>query len=161
MEKCPCGKDLDFDACCKPLLDGTRENRTAEECMRSRYSAYVKGRIDYIVKTIHPKERSKFDKDKIREWSQGSEWKGLEILETEGGGETDEKGVVEFVAEYTTGGEDVRHHERAYFEKVKGTWYFKDGETPKKVPYVRETPKPGRNDPCPCGSGKKYKKCCM
>jgi hypothetical protein len=27
--------------------------------------------------------------------------------------------------------------------------------------YVRDTPKIGRNDPCPCGSGKKYKKCCL
>jgi hypothetical protein len=29
------------------------------------------------------------------------------------------------------------------------------------VTYVRDGPKIGRNEPCPCGSGKKYKKCCM
>ena len=53
-----------------------------------------------------------------------------------------------------------KHHERAQFELLDGTWYFLDGipVTPKQ--FVREQPKVGRNDPCPCGSGKKYKKCC-
>ena len=36
------------------------------------------------------------------------------------------------------------------------------GDAPAKAgTYRREMPKVGRNDPCPCGSGKKYKKCCL
>jgi len=37
---------------------------------------------------------------------------------------------------------------------------FNDLELEPQKPFVRETPKVGRNEPCPCGSGKKYKKCC-
>ena len=35
-----------------------------------------------------------------------------------------------------------------------------NGDVPKVETYVHEGPRIGRNDPCPCGSGKKYKKCC-
>ena len=35
-----------------------------------------------------------------------------------------------------------------------------DNAGEKKKPFVRKTKKIGRNDPCPCGSGKKYKNCC-
>ena len=61
---------------------------------------------------------------------------------------------------YAAKGEAVEHHEHAYFKKLDGEWKFIDGEIESGVPYVREEPKIGRNDPCPCGSGKKYKKCC-
>ena len=47
--------------------------------------------------------------------------------------------------------------EREQVAKVTGT--NKDDSAP-KGPYVRKTAKIGRNDPCPCGSGKKYKQCC-
>jgi SEC-C motif-containing protein len=54
----------------------------------------------------------------------------------------------------------MRHHERSVFEKIENRWYFKEGEMMKPKQVRREAPKVGRNDPCPCGSGKKYKKCC-
>ena len=47
--------------------------------------------------------------------------------------------------------------EREEAPKITGT--NKDAEVEKK-PYVRKGAKVGRNDPCPCGSGKKYKNCC-
>ncbi|MGN1324764.1 MAG: SEC-C metal-binding domain-containing protein, partial [Candidatus Spyradenecus sp.] len=55
---------------------------------------------------------------------------------------------------------DFEHHERSLFKRVDGQWKFIDGELVKPKPIVNEQPRPGRNDPCPCGSGKKYKKCC-
>ena len=73
----------------------------------------------------------------------------------------DAEGFVEFKAYYTLGGEDVTHHEVASFRKEDGAWYFVEGEPVRQQPFVREEPKVGRNDPCPCGSGKKYKKCCL
>ena len=76
------------------------------------------------------------------------------------GGENDDEGYVEFIAHYSANGQTVEHHEHSYFKRLDGEWKFIDGEIESGVPYVREEPKIGRNDPCPCGSGKKYKKCC-
>jgi len=68
--------------------------------------------------------------------------------------------VVEFRALYTANGEFCNHHERSVFRRENGDWRFVDGDFVAEKPIEREEPKVGRNDPCPCGSGKKYKKCC-
>ena len=82
------------------------------------------------------------------------------ILKTEKGQETDTEGTVEFIANYILEGKEQRHHELSEFRKDKDFWYFVDGKTIQST--VRRTePKIGRNDPCPCGSGKKFKKCCL
>jgi SEC-C motif-containing protein len=82
------------------------------------------------------------------------------ITRTEDGGPEDKEGHVEFIASFSEGGARREHHEMASFSREDGIWYFVEGNVlpPKQV--VRETPKVGRNEPCPCGSGKKYKKCC-
>ncbi|RKZ12974.1 hypothetical protein DRQ53_14025, partial [bacterium] len=73
----------------------------------------------------------------------------------------DSQGIIEFIARYTNSdGEDIEHHEKALFQFVKGRWYFVDGAPARQEPFVRDDEKVGRNDLCPCGSGKKYKKCC-
>ena len=95
---------------------------------------------------------------KIR--AEQSTWLGLEIVDTEAGGMDDENGVVEFIARFTEKGQPKQHHERSRFSKHAGRWYYLDGEVPKPQTQRHEGPKVGRNDPCPCGSGKKYKKCC-
>ncbi|MEZ4552108.1 MAG: YchJ family metal-binding protein [Desulfobacterales bacterium] len=109
---------------------------------------------------LHPGHREDYDPKQTRNWAEGSEWQGLEIIATDAGGPEDTSGTVEFIAEYTTKGRRNRHHELASFEKQEDVWYFTDGAAvpPKQV--VRTGPKIGRNDPCSCGSGKKYKKCC-
>jgi SEC-C motif domain protein len=63
-------------------------------------------------------------------------------------------------AEYSENGERIKHHELAQFKNENGTWFFWDGGPPKPKQFIRQAPKTGRNDPCPCGSGKKFKKCC-
>jgi SEC-C motif-containing protein len=128
--------------------------------MRSRYTAYVLGEIDYILGSLHPDHREDVDRKATEAWSKSAEWKGLEVVSTEGGGEADDKGQVEFIARFVLKGTEQVHHERAEFERYAGKWYFVDGETVAQKPVVREGPRVGRNDPCPCGSGKKYKKCC-
>ena len=90
--------------------------------------------------------------------AENADWDSLEILNTTKGGEKDDEGTVEFVAKYDLNGEDKIHHENSLFKKQDGAWYFYD--VIKRQPIVKEA-EPGRNDPCPCGSGKKYKKCCM
>lgn len=160
MEKCPCGLDAPFESCCEPFINGTRSAKTAEEQMRARYSAYVKGEIDFIVQTISKNKQESQDRNSIKKWSEGSQWKKLEVLNVEKGGPEDKEGYVEFIAHYITDGERNSHHEIAHFKKDEGQWYFDDAQYPTVKQFVRETPKVGRNDPCSCGSGKKFKKCC-
>lgn len=159
MSQCPCGHAKDFSECCEPLHAGTRTALTAEELMRSRYSAFVKGAVDYIIETNHADTRQEINRDEVEQWSKASEWKGLEILKTESGLEQDDSGMVEFRAKYSVEGKPVVHHEKGDFQKVDGRWYFLDGEIIREA-FRRDQPKIGRNDPCFCGSGKKYKKCC-
>jgi SEC-C motif-containing protein len=156
---CPCGKGESLETCCGPYLDGKALPDTAETLMRSRYSAYVVGNIDYIVSTHDPDRAKDVDRKNTEQWSKSAEWLGLEVLSTEQGTPADEVGVVEFVARYKLSGVKVEHRERALFRKHSDRWVFVDGIEIKGPPVVRTEPRVGRNDPCPCGSGKKYKKC--
>jgi SEC-C motif domain protein len=83
----------------------------------------------------------------------------LNILDVENGAEGDEHGVVEFVARYTVKNKGNHHHERSTFDRKDGKWWFTDGKLINDT-VRRESRKVGRNEPCPCGSGKKFKKCC-
>jgi len=160
MNTCPCGTGLAYEECCGPIIDGTQSASSAEQLMRSRYTAYAKQDIKYIYSSLHPKHREGFDEKVTRQWAKNSEWQNLEIVDTDGGGEDDTEGTVEFIAMFTEGGLRKEHHELASFKKDEGRWYFVDGNpvTPKTV--VREGAKVGRNDLCTCGSGRKFKKCC-
>ncbi|MBI9070390.1 MAG: YchJ family protein [Melioribacteraceae bacterium] len=160
MEMCPCSSGQNYAECCEPIIKGEKQAGTAEALMRSRYTAYTKHEVEYIGETIHPDQRTDYDEKATKEWSHGSEWLGLEIINTEAGTEADEEGTVEFKAKFKQQGYDLDHHELSEFKKADGKWYFFNGEAVANKPVVREEPKIGRNDPCTCGSGKKYKKCC-
>lgn len=160
MANCHCGSGKSLDACCGPILDGTAKAETAEALMRSRYSAYVVANADYLGESLHPEHRDDWDRDATLTWAKNSEWLNLEIRSTEAGGANDEFGIVEFLAQFKEGDATHTHHEISRFQQVDGTWYYLDGEAPKPETVRRDTPKVGRNDPCICGSGKKYKKCC-
>lgn len=134
------------------------EIKTAEELMRARYNAYVTGDIEFIKSTHDPDHMVGIDWAECEKWSKESEWMGLEIVNTDKGTETDDEGIVEFKATYREKGKTVVHHEKSYFVKKDGTWYYQKW-LPLQGTIVNNS-KVGRNDPCPCGSGKKYKKCC-
>ena len=127
--------------------------------MRSRYTAFARADVEYLGRSHDPQTRDQFDEEQAREWASQSTWQGFEVLRTEAGGPEDETGIVEFVARYSIQGNPVEHHEISEFRRADGIWYFRDG---REVPVTvrRDAPKVGRNDPCPCGSGKKFKKCC-
>ena len=127
--------------------------------MRARYSAYAVQNIDFLGDSLHPEHRSDWDRAATERWAGGAEWVGLEIRAVEGGGEQDDEGTVEFVAAFKEKGLVKRHHEISRFARSDGRWYYVEGDLPKPVT-LRNELKVGRNDPCPCGSGKKYKKCC-
>ncbi len=157
---CPCGSGQAYEACCEPFLLEKASPPTAQALMRSRYSAYAMGAVDYLFKTSGPKVRKEFDAENTKKWSESAEWTGIEILAEQGGGESDESASLEFIAHYSVKGTAFNHHESASFVKKNGVWFFMDGKIYGPDPVRREHPKVGRNDPCPCGSGKKHKKCC-
>lgn len=166
MSVCPCRSleesKLTYEECCAPFVEGKKKAPTVEHLMRARYSAYVVKNIGYIDQTQIMVENEVFDKEEALKWAESSEWKGLEIKKTQKGGSGDQTGTVEFVAHYKdkASGTELRHHETSLFAKQNGEWKFKEGQIHGGQPVRRLEPKLGRNDPCSCGSGKKFKKCC-
>lgn len=143
--RCPCGSGLTLAVCCGPLHAG-RPAATAEALMRSRYAAYVLGDAGYLRTTWQadtcPADLSFGD----------TAWLGLRILRCERGQLGDVEGTVEFEAAFRDGPRVMGLHETSRFVRAGGRWFYVGGET-------RLTPF-GRNDPCPCGSGRKLKHCC-
>lgn len=159
MSLCPCGSASTYAACCEPIIKGTRPAETAEQLMRARYSAYVNTEMEFVFASTHPEHRQGYDHEGTKAWAENSEWLGLQILSTSKGTKDDTHGEVEFVARFKEqGGVPRSHHEQGQFEKLDGRWYFTEGVMAKPMPIISN--KIGRNDPCNCGSGLKYKKCC-
>ena len=158
MTSCHCGSGLAYAACCEPVINGTMPAETPEKLMRARYSAHVAVKADFLFNSTHPDHREGYDHQGTSDWAAQSEWLGLEIVAVSNVGPDDQSGQVEFIARYNDHEGAHRHHELAQFEKLDGTWYFCDGALVKQRPLA--VTKIGRNDPCSCGSGLKYKKCC-
>lgn len=160
MQLCPCGSGKNFSECCQPIINGTLPAATPEQLMRARYSAYVTAAVDFLYNSTHPDHRADYDHKGTEEWAKNAHWLGLEIRDTQGGGEQDTTGTVEFVAHYVEKGIERHHHEEGSFLRDTGVWTFTEGKMVTNKPIVRTAPKVGRNDPCPCGSTLKFKKCC-
>jgi SEC-C motif-containing protein len=158
MNACPCGSGRPLADCCLPYIKNGVPAPTAEALMRSRYTAYTMAEIDYLVATHDTGPNDEVDRELTGRWARESEWLSLEVKGTEKGAATDDTGVVEFIARYKANGTEQAHHERSRFRKKDGRWFYVDGSQVKPKP-VRAAPSVGRNELCPCGSGKKYKKC--
>lgn len=158
MTACPCGSEKPYSECCEPVISGSTPAQTAEQLMRARYSAYVLAQMDFIFASTHPNHRQGYDHAGTKEWAETAEWLGLEILSTSQGGANDSRGVVEFIARFKESDQLREHHEEGQFKRTDGQWYFTEGSMVRAKPLT--VTKIGRNDPCSCGSGIKYKKCC-
>ncbi len=142
---CICGERKEFDDCCGAIISGKRKAKNSWELMRSRYSAYVRGDGAYLVLSTVKENRYEDDASLIEEFSAKNEWLKLDILNIS-------EDTVEFKAYYKEG-EDIKIlHEKSNFIIEDGEWRYKDG--------ALYNTKVQRNESCPCGSGKKYKKCC-
>jgi SEC-C motif-containing protein len=120
--RCPCLSGLTFDACCGRLHAGTGTAQTAEQLMRSRFSAFAVGDADYLVATWHPTTRpSTLELDADRRWYR------LDILSTREGGPFDTAGVVEFEAFYRALSGNGTQHEVSRFVRESGRWSYLDG----------------------------------
>lgn len=133
---CPCGTGSNYGVCCGRLISGAAQARTAEELMRSRYSAYALGELDHIFRTWHPRTRP----DDVSP-GPGVEFIGLTIHDIVAGGPDDDLGVVEFTARMRTpeGVDEMR--ERSRFSRRAGRWMYVDGNVP-DVAASDDTPAP-------------------
>lgn len=154
---CPCGRVLEYSQCCEPLHQRNKTADTAEDLMRSRFSAFYLGNVDYLIETHASNTRDDDLHTGIIDTLEHSRFTQLNVLETVEGGQNQSTGKVSFVAWYKNkeSGELLQLAEKSNFVKDAATnqWLYVDG--------VSISPsKPGRNDNCPCGSGKKFKRCC-
>ncbi len=157
---CPCKSGLSFEDCCGPALSGLTPAKTALALMRSRFTAYKTGNHAYLRQTAKRDPLAVLDPGYQGAASKPDvEWVDLEIVETVAGGGTDETGIVSFTAHYRQNGQVFALRERSNFERRNGAWIYTDGviDPNTKPGWVRPI---GRNDPCPCTSGRKFKKCC-
>ncbi|MBC2903378.1 YchJ family protein, partial [Streptomyces cupreus] len=119
MSACPCGLSEPYEKCCGRYNSGAAAAPTAEALMRSRYSAFVKGNVPYLLRTWHPRTRpERLDLD------PGMKWTGLDILAATDGSAFHSTGTVTFRASFRGGS----LHERSRFERVEGAWVYVDGE---------------------------------
>ncbi|MBG02848.1 MAG: hypothetical protein CMM59_02075 [Rhodospirillaceae bacterium] len=153
MLPCPCGSGALFHDCCGPIVAGESPAPTAEALMRSRYTAFTMGERAHIERTYAPEMRTLGNGSGFE---PGIEWIKLEILDKVDGGEAADTGIVEFAAHYRLNGRTGVHRERSNFRREDGLWLYVDGTGPSS----EANTKVGRNAPCPCGSGLKFKKCC-
>ena len=149
---CYCGSQKDYDNCCWPFLTGRARPENPEQLMRSRYSAFCIKDIDYLISTHHPSMQTPDGREVLTRTINETQWLGLKVLRIEKEQSDQGVGYIEFAAFYKTNGTTGQLHEKSKFIHENGQWYYLDG-------LLMEPLKFGRNDPCWCGSNKKYKKC--
>ena len=155
MTLCPCGSGRELDECCGPIVAGSTAP-TPDALMRSRYTAFVLGKIEHIDRTHAPEIRRDFNRAEAERTAAEVEWLGLDVRHASENGDS---GKVEFAIHFRRDGQELTQHEVSSFRREEGHWVYEGGQVSAKHP-PRQVVKIGRNDPCPCGSGKKYKKCC-
>jgi SEC-C motif-containing protein len=124
IDPCPCGSGLEYNPCCGQFLQGKRAN-TAEQLMRSRYTAYVVNDETYLLKTWHKNTRPQ-----TLNLSQQPplKWMGLKVLNHIVDVEYPDQARVEFVARYKVNGKAEKIHELSRFKKQHGRWFYVDGD---------------------------------
>lgn len=156
-ERCHCGSNSSYARCCQPLHLGSSHATTAQQLMRSRFSAFCTANVDYLIATHHPSKRRADDKQQLRTGMEDEQWLQLKICNSRQGSATDRTGEVEFIAFYRQGERLRQLHENSRFVQEQERWYYLDGDMLASAEKIEI--QLGRNDLCWCASGKKYKKC--
>jgi len=125
---CPCQSNNSYNECCQPYHLGVSKPDTAEQLMRSRYTAYYYRLVDYLVITTHPDKLKRSYRAELTRSIGDTEWTGLTILSTSVGTKKDKIGKVEFVASYEMNGKSDSMQEHSRFRRYKGDWVYYDGK---------------------------------
>lgn len=150
---CYCCSNVLFSDCCKPIIENTNA-ANPEQLMRSRFSAYATKNYAYVLATYAPAQRQQLSIKTLSHSADNIRWRKLDVLASAA---TEKVGSVEFIANYTIGDEYFAMHELSSFIKQNNKWFYTTGIMQNKSGKLT----PNRNDHCPCGSGKKHKKCCL
>ncbi|MEI6897579.1 MAG: YchJ family metal-binding protein [Psychromonas sp.] len=154
-QACPCKSGQCYEKCCAVFHQLQQKPQSCEQLMRSRYSAFILQNGEYLFATYHADFRGDLT---IKQLSEKSlPWTHLQIIDTKSFAET---GFVEFKAFYMHDGQLTFHHERSNFVKHNEQWLYCDGIFYPEDKSGSIQKNIARNDPCPCGSAKKFKKCC-
>lgn len=124
MNVCPCGSQFPYTLCCGPYLSGTKQPKTAEALMRSRYSAYVEANVDYLIATYVNQKSVRLRPSNMRHSIQHTRWIGLEVMSIRDGRAEHNTGEVEFKARFIFDGRVQELHERSRFIKEDGMWRY-------------------------------------
>jgi SEC-C motif-containing protein len=127
-QPCPCGSGMSYGVCCQPWWASRRRPQTAEQLMRSRYSAFVLEKAQYLYDSHHPDHRAADELKALKQSFRGMVWLGLEIVATEAGQATDTSGMVEFRAHFRQLGATGVIHERSRFIYEYDQWWYQKGE---------------------------------
>jgi SEC-C motif-containing protein len=152
---CPCGSGKTLGECCEPLLRRQQPARDAEQLMRARFTAHVGHDFRFLHDTYRPTAGKPFVEE---EGEPPVQWTKLVVHAHETTADAD-RSFVDFSAYGTEAGVEKVLHEKAEFLRVSGTWFYNHEARLGPAPYKSAAPKVGRNEPCPCGSGKKFKHC--
>lgn len=127
-KKCPCGSGKPFQYCCEPIVSGQKSAPTAEALMRSRYTAFAMGAIDYLINTTAPEKRGEDDAEILADQVKYTNWTGLTILDKNLGGRNDQEGMVEFEAQFETDDQNGTLYEKSNFRRENEQWVYVDGD---------------------------------
>jgi SEC-C motif-containing protein len=127
QNSCPCSSGLLFDNCCEPIISGRKAAVTAQELMRSRYTAFTQANVDYLMRSHSAKTRPVKERKSIEKWAKSVVWMGLTIIQAQAGEASDEVGYVEFKAFYIENGQPQQIHEKSLFRRENGKWVYVSG----------------------------------
>lgn len=121
---CPCGRKKTYELCCGIAHKNLSNVKTAEDLMRSRYTAFTLANGDYLMLSQHTTTRELDRKQEITDWAWSVEWLRLEIISSFDGQPTDDEGTVEFRAHYKENGKEKYIYEISRFIKERGKWKY-------------------------------------
>jgi len=148
-QTCPCGTLKPYTSCCGRYISGEQVPPDAEALMRSRYTAYTQQNNDWLLATWDQSQRTPQLSAALQADSSQTQWLGLNVISHNHQKDSNEA-FVTFFARYRDNEHTSAIYERSRFLLREQDWYYIDGV------HLQA----GRNETCPCGSGKKYKKCC-
>jgi SEC-C motif-containing protein len=157
-QPCSCGSGLDFADCCEPIITGKRPAATAEQLMRARFTGHVANANEFLHHTYLPSSKQPYVEEPD---AAPLPWTRLVIHSHEPEVRPDVS-CVDFTAYFKAeNGAEGALHEKSEFSRIGGKWIFARTLRQGPAPIKSSASKAGRNDPCPCGSGKKFKQCCL
>uniref|UniRef100_UPI0032168BF2 YchJ family protein n=1 Tax=uncultured Draconibacterium sp. TaxID=1573823 RepID=UPI0032168BF2 len=124
---CACGSNKEYASCCGAIISGKQEATTCLELMKSRYTAYTKADINYLLQSHHSSTRPEKERKSIKRWAESVKWMQLIIVNTWNGAASDNEGYVEFKALYFENGQINQIHEKSFFKREKEKWVYVSG----------------------------------